>query len=92
MSSFQQAIKNMPEEVYQKLRTAVELGKWPDGSVLTPEQKESSMQAVMLWQAMHNDNPEHMTIGKGGELVMKSKSELRRQFRDEAEITRQKLN
>jgi uncharacterized protein len=92
MSSFQQAIKNMPEEVYQKLRTAVELGKWPDGSVLTPEQKESSMQAVLLWQAMHNDNPEHMTIGKGGELVMKSKSELRRQFRDEAEITRQKLN
>ncbi len=92
MSSIQHAIKNMPEEVYQKLRTAVELGKWPDGSVLTPEQKESSMQAVLLWQSMHNDNPEHMTIGKGGELVMKSKSELRRQFRDEAEITRQKLN
>jgi len=92
MSSFQQAIKNMPEEVYQKLKTAVELGKWPDGSVLSPEQKENSMQAVLLWQAMHNDNPEHMTIGKGGELVMKSKSELRRQFRDESEITRQKLN
>ncbi|GAA3719261.1 DUF1315 family protein [Oceanisphaera sediminis] len=92
MSSFQQAIQNMPEEVYQKLKTAVELGKWPDGAALTPEQKESSMQAVLLWQAMHNDNPEHMTIGKGGELVMKSKSELRRQFRDDAEITRQKLN
>ncbi len=92
MSSFQQAIANMPEDVYQRLKTAVELGKWPDGAALTPAQKESSMQAVLAWQAMHNDNPEHMTIGKGGELVMKSKSELRRQFRDEAEITRQKLN
>ncbi|MCT7655729.1 DUF1315 family protein [Oceanimonas sp. NS1] len=92
MSSFQQAIAAMPKEVYERLKTAVELGKWPDGSVLTPEQKENSMQAVLAWQAMHNDNPEHMTIGKGGELIMKSKSELRRQFRDEEEIMRSKLN
>ncbi|MFD1007813.1 MULTISPECIES: YeaC family protein [Oceanisphaera] len=92
MSSFQQAIANMPEDVYLRLKTAVELGKWPDGSVLTTEQKENSMQAVLLWQALHNDNPEHMTIGKGGELVIKTKSELRRQFSDEVEITRQKLD
>lgn len=92
MSSFQQAIAAMPREVYERLKTAVELGKWPDGSVLTPEQKENSMQAVLAWQAMHNDNPEHMTIGKGGELVMKTKAELRRQFRDEEEIMRSKLN
>lgn len=92
MSSFQQAIAAMPREVYERLKTAVELGKWPDGSVLTQEQKENSMQAVLAWQAMHNDNPEHMTIGKGGELVMKTKAELRRQFRDEEEIMRSKLN
>ncbi|WP_346350684.1 DUF1315 family protein [Oceanimonas sp. AH20CE76] len=92
MSSFQQAIAAMPKEVYERLKTAVELGKWPDGSVLTQEQKENSMQAVLAWQAMYNDNPEHMTIGKGGELVMKSKAELRRQFRDEEEIIRSKLN
>ncbi|WP_107851061.1 YeaC family protein [Oceanimonas marisflavi] len=92
MSSFQQAIAAMPKEVYERLKTAVELGKWPDGSALTQEQKENSMQAVLAWQAMHNDNPEHMTIGKGGELVMKTKAELRRQFRDEEEIVRSKLN
>ncbi|MCC4265591.1 YeaC family protein [Oceanimonas baumannii] len=92
MSSFQQAIAAMPREVYERLKTAVELGKWPDGSVLTQEQKENSMQAVLAWQSMHNDNPEHMTIGKGGELVMKTKAELRRQFRDEEEIMRSKLN
>ncbi|MDP5291506.1 DUF1315 family protein [Oceanimonas sp. CHS3-5] len=92
MSSFQQAIAAMPKEVYERLKTAVELGKWPDGSALTQEQKENSMQAVLAWQAMHNDNPEHMSIGKGGELVMKTKAELRRQFRDEEEIVRSKLN
>lgn len=92
MSSFQQAVAQMPEDVYLRLKTAVELGKWPDGASLTAEQKENSMQAVLLWQALHNEDPEHMTIGKGGELIIKSKAELRRQFSSEQEITRQKLD
>ncbi len=32
-------IDGMTEEVYQRLMTAVELGKWPDGVALTPETK-----------------------------------------------------
>ncbi len=85
---FLQAIRQMPEEVYERLKTAVELGKWPDGKPLTDEQKATSLQAVMAWQAMHLDNPEHMNIGRDGEIVMKSKSELKRQYRDEEEIVR----
>ncbi|MBP6452026.1 MAG: DUF1315 family protein, partial [Aeromonas sp.] len=73
---FQQAIRQMPKEVYERLKTAVELGKWPDGKPLSDEQKATSLQAVMAWQAMHLDNPEHMNIGRDGEIVMKSKSEL----------------
>ena len=34
-------IDGMTPEVYQRLATAVELGKWPDGVALTPEQKET---------------------------------------------------
>lgn len=30
-------INSMTPEVYQRLSTAVELGKWPDGVALTPE-------------------------------------------------------
>lgn len=89
---FLQAIRLMPEEVYEQLKTAVELGKWPDGKLLTDEQKATSLQAVMAWQAMHLDNPEHMNIGRDGEIVMKSKSELKRQYRDEEEIVRVDLN
>ena len=33
--SFQQVIGQMPKEVYERLKTAVELGKWPDGKPLT---------------------------------------------------------
>ncbi|ART83542.1 hypothetical protein CBP31_13645 [Oceanisphaera profunda] len=92
MSSFQEVIVKMPEEVYLRLKTAVEIGKWPDGIALTAEQKASSLQAVLMWQALHVDDPEHMSVGKGGEIMMKSKAELLRQYNDEIEIARQKVD
>ncbi|MFI8416937.1 YeaC family protein [Serratia sp. NPDC078593] len=73
-------IAAMTPEIYQRLALAVELGKWPDGVALTPEQKENSLQAVMLWQSMHNNDPQHMSIGTDGQIVMKSKQELKQQF------------
>lgn len=62
----------MTVDIYQRLLTAVELGKWPDGVALTPEQKENSLQAVMLWQAKHNHNAQHMTVGTDGNIDRKS--------------------
>ncbi|WP_127959372.1 YeaC family protein [Serratia microhaemolytica] len=73
-------IASMTPEIYQRLARAVELGKWGDGVALTAEQKESCLQAVMLWQAMHNTDAQHMTINTDGELVLKSKQELKQQF------------
>ncbi|BEM28530.1 hypothetical protein SME05J_21000 [Serratia marcescens] len=73
-------IAAMTPEIYQRLVQAVELGKWPDGVSLTPEQKENSLQAVMLWQSMNNVDPQHMSIGTDGQIVMKSKQELKQQF------------
>ena len=60
--------------------TAVELGKWPDGVALTPEQKENSLQLVMLWQARYNTDAQHMTIDTRGQMVMKSKQQLKEDF------------
>ena len=73
-------IAAMTPEVYQRLVTAVETGKWADGVALTPEQKENSLQLVLLWQARHNDNPQHMSVAKGGEMVTKSKKQLKEEF------------
>lgn len=73
-------MSGMTEEVYQRLVTAVELGKWPDGVALTPAQKENSLQLVMLWQARHNKDAQHMTIDTQGQMVMKSKRELKEEF------------
>ncbi|WP_410015262.1 YeaC family protein [Sodalis sp. C49] len=69
-------LANLTPDIYQRLKTAVELGKWPDGVPLTAEQKDNCLQMVMLWQARHNHQPEHMSIGTDGQIVMKSKREL----------------
>ena len=75
-----QIVESMTEDVYQRLATAVELGKWPDGVALTPAQKENSLQLVMLWQARHNTDAQHMTIDTQGQMVMKSKQQLKEDF------------
>jgi len=76
----QQILAAMTPEVYQKLLAAAETGKWADGTPLTDAQKESTMQAVMLYQSRHNTEAEHMTVAAGGEIRFKSKSELKRDF------------
>jgi uncharacterized protein YeaC (DUF1315 family) len=70
----------MTPEVYERLATAVETGKWPDGVALTQEQKENSLQLVMLWQARNNTQAQHMTIDTNGQMVMKSKQQLKEDF------------
>lgn len=80
MMNFDEMLAAMTPEVYQRLMTAVELGKWPDGVALTPEQKENSLQLVMMWQTRHNTSPQHMTIGTDGNIVMKSKQQLKAEF------------
>lgn len=70
----------MTPEVYQRMATAVEIGKWPDGTALTEEQRDSAMQALMIYQSRHNTNAEHMSVEVGGEIKFKSKAELKRDF------------
>lgn len=51
--NFQQAAAQLTPDVYQNLKRAVELGKWPDGRVLTREQRETCMQAVIAYEHAH---------------------------------------
>ena len=87
----EQLVAGMTPEIFANLRTAVETGKWANGDSLTEEQKDNALQAVMLYQAKIAKTNEHMTIGEDGEMVHKSKSELRRELSEESEIFRTKL-
>lgn len=73
MSSFLEAIENITPEIYQSLKLAVEIGKWPDGRKLTQEQKELTLQALIAWET-HN-LPEEERIGYMGPQECSSKSE-----------------
>ncbi|KOO05870.1 YeaC family protein [Vibrio hepatarius] len=75
-----QLIDAITPEAYERLLFAVETGKWPEGTPLTLEQRDSCMQAVMLYQSKHNKDAQHMTVAQGGEISFKSKAELKKQF------------
>ena len=49
----EQLLAALTPEIVARFRTAIEIGKWPDGRVLTPEQRETCMQAVVAWEFKH---------------------------------------
>ena len=51
MSDFDSVIGQLTPEIYSNMKRAVELGRWPDGRRVTPEQRETCMQAVIAWEA-----------------------------------------
>ncbi|MEH6634494.1 MAG: DUF1315 family protein [Halioglobus sp.] len=69
---YQQVINTMSPEVYQNLKRALEMGKWPDGRPLTRQQRDETMQAVIAWGERHL--PENERVGyidkghKAGEI------------------------
>ena len=70
MTSFIDMLRNITPDVYQALKLAVEIGKWPDGRKLTREQKELSLQAMIAWE---QDNlPEEERTGYMGPQACKS--------------------
>jgi hypothetical protein len=48
---FNEILQLVTPEVHAGLRRAVELGKWPDGTVLSREQRELCLQALIAWEA-----------------------------------------
>ncbi len=76
----EQLLSAMTPEVYQRLTYAVETGRWPEGTPLSQTQRDSCMQAVMLYQSKHNIDAEHMSVAAGGEICFKLKAELKKQF------------
>ncbi|MFY8275158.1 YeaC family protein [Pseudoalteromonas sp. SSDWG2] len=83
-----QLIQSITPDVYERLQYGASTGKWPDGTPLSEEQKAQTMQLVMLYQSKVLKSDEQFTIGADGELVQKSKKELKEQFKPENEIAR----
>lgn len=60
IESIRDILDLMDPEVHENLKTAVELGKWPDGRRLTPEQLEYCLQAIIAYE---QQLPEEQRVG-----------------------------
>ncbi len=54
-------LQHMTPTIHQTLRTALEIGKWPDGRPLTNQEREASLQAVIVYE--HDNLPESERVG-----------------------------
>lgn len=48
-ATFEDLLAGMTPDIHERLKLAVELGKWPNGDRLTPQQVELCLQAVIAW-------------------------------------------
>jgi len=53
MDSFTSLATRISEDIYRDLKSALELGKWNTGVVLTDKQKEISLQLVIAYENLH---------------------------------------
>lgn len=51
--NIEQMLAVLNPEIVERLKTAVEIGKWPNGIVLSQEQRQICMQAVYAWEIKH---------------------------------------
>ncbi|EDQ02190.1 YeaC family protein [Shewanella benthica] len=84
MTDINKMIDEMPHVVYERLVSGVELGKWQDGTALSPAQRDSTLQLVMLYQARRLNQTDHLTVSSAGQLNELSKSQLKKQFKGES--------
>lgn len=50
ISNVQELLDSLTPDMYRQLKQAVELGKWPTGGKLLPEQRDLCMQAVIAYE------------------------------------------
>ncbi len=73
-------VDEMSEEMYLRLKYAAEVGKWPDGGLVDKAQREHALQLSMAYQARHLNSDEMLTVGADGQLVTKTKRQLKEEF------------
>ncbi|GGB95503.1 hypothetical protein GCM10011352_22000 [Marinobacterium zhoushanense] len=60
--NFEKMIEAMTPDVYNALKRAVELGKWPNGERLSQEQRETSLRAVIAYEH-RREMPDEQRVG-----------------------------
>jgi hypothetical protein len=59
--TYEELIARLDPSVYGSLRQSIELGRWPDGRKVSPEQRSISLEAVIHYENTHNMPEEERT-------------------------------
>ncbi|MCX2981696.1 DUF1315 family protein [Halieaceae bacterium IMCC14734] len=51
--NYQEMVANLTPDLVARFKTAVELGRWPDGRSVTPQQREDCMAAIIAYESLH---------------------------------------
>jgi hypothetical protein len=86
--SIEKLVNTITPEIYERLKYGAATGKWPDGTPLSCAQKEQTVQLVMMYQAKIEKSNEQFTVGEDGQMIQKSKAELKKEFKSSNEIAR----
>ena len=70
-------LKKMTPAIHQSLKLALELGKWPDGRVMTQDERDASLQAVIAYE--YENLPESERVGY---MPAKCKSDIKASIDD----------
>ncbi len=76
-------VDHMSQDMYLRLKSAVETGKWPEGTTVDNAQRETALQLTMAYQSRHLDNDQMLTISADGHIVEKTKRDLKSEFSGE---------
>lgn len=60
--TFERMISQMTPAIYDSLKQSVSLRKWPDGRMLTAEQTELCLEAIIRYE-IDNQLPEQQRVG-----------------------------
>lgn len=53
MDEYDKLVGSLTPEVYERLKRAVETGRWPDGREVTAVQREHCLNAIITWGESH---------------------------------------
>ncbi|MFO7786759.1 DUF1315 family protein [Vreelandella utahensis] len=59
--TYEELIRQLDPRIYQRLRESLQLGKWPDGTPLSEEQKRICMEAIIWYENEHGIPEEERT-------------------------------
>lgn len=58
--NFDELILSITPDIYERLKRAVELGKWDNNQPLKPEQREHILQAIIAYDQKHKEPQERV--------------------------------